>query len=214
LDLDADPTAVDEVLAADPALAPLVAERRGLRIAGSVDGAEIAVRAVIGQQISVAGARTLTGALVTRLGKPLTAPDGALTHLFPEPGTLAEADPSSLGLPAARGRAAVGLARAVDAGTISLDPGADREATRRQLLGLPGIGPWTADYVAMRALGDPDVLLETDAGTRRACGRLGLPASADALRRHAQRWRPWRSYALQHLWASLHPASGRKDTNA
>jgi AraC family transcriptional regulator of adaptative response / DNA-3-methyladenine glycosylase II len=214
LDLDADPTAVDEVLAADPALAPLVAERRGLRIAGAVDGAEIAVRAVIGQQISVAGARTLTGALVTKLGKPLTAPDGGLTHQFPEPGMLAEADPSSLGLPAARGRGVVALARAIDTGAISLDPGADRDGTRRRLHDCPGIGPWTADYIAMRALGDPDALLETDAGTRRACRRLGLPATPGPLRRHAQRWRPWRSYALQHLWASLHPASGRKDTDA
>jgi AraC family transcriptional regulator of adaptative response / DNA-3-methyladenine glycosylase II len=214
LDLDADPTAVDEVLAADPVLAPLVTQRPGLRIARAVDGAEIAVRAVIGQQISVSGARTLTAALVARLGKPLTAPDGALTHLFPEPGTLAEADPSSLGLPAARGRAVVALARSLDTGALSLDPGADREVARRRLLDQPGIGPWTADYVAMRALGDPDVLLETDAGTRRACRRLRLPSAPSALRRHAQRWRPWRSYALQHLWANLHPSSGRKDTDA
>ncbi len=214
LDLDADPTAVDDVLAADPALAPLVAERPGLRVAGAVDGAEIAVRAVIGQQISVAGARTLTGALVTRLGKPLTAPDDALTHLFPEPGSLAEADPASLGLPAARGRAVIALARSLDTGAISLDPGADRDGTRRSLLDHPGIGPWTADYVAMRALGDPDALLETDAGTRRACRRLGLPSAPGPLRRHAQRWQPWRSYALQHLWASLNPSSGRKETDA
>ncbi|HWC38626.1 MAG TPA: AlkA N-terminal domain-containing protein, partial [Acidimicrobiales bacterium] len=214
LDLDADPTAVDDVLAADPALAPLVAERPGLRIAGAVDGAEIAVRAVIGQQISVAGARALTGTLVTRLGKPLTAPDGALTHLFPEPGTLAEADPTSLGLPATRGRAVTSLARSLDSGAIALDPGADRDQTRRRLLDHPGIGPWTADYVAMRALGDPDALLETDAGTGRACRRLGLPSAPGPLRQHAQRWRPWRSYALQHLWASLDPSSSRKDIDA
>jgi len=214
LDLDADPIAVDDILAADPLLAPLVAARPGLRIAGAVEGAEVAVRAIVGQQISVVGARTLTAELVTRLGKPLTAADGTLTHLFPEPGTLAEADPSSLGLPAARGRALVGLARAIEAGTVVLDPGAEREAATRQLLDQPGIGPWTAGYVAMRALGDPDILLETDAGTRRACRRLGLPPAPGALREHAERWRPWRSYARQHLWASLDPTPRRKDTDA
>jgi AraC family transcriptional regulator of adaptative response / DNA-3-methyladenine glycosylase II len=214
LDLDADPIAVDDILAADPLLAPLVAARPGLRIAGAVEGAEVAVRAIVGQQISVVGARTLTAELVTRLGKPLTAADGTLTHLFPEPGSLAEADPSSLGLPAARGRALVGLAGAIDAGTLVLDPGSEREAVTRQLLGQPGIGPWTAGYVAMRALGDPDVLLETDAGTRRACSRLGVPSAPAALRERAERWRPWRSYALQHLWASLDPTPRRKDTDA
>src|SRR5205807_7127708 len=137
--------------------------------------------------------------------KPLTTSDGSLTHHFPEPGAIAEADPAALGLPATRGRAVVGLARAIDNGTLALDPGADREAATRHLLDQPGIGPWTAGYVAMRALGDPDVLLETDAGTRRACGRLGLPPTSGALREHADRWRPWRSYALQHLWASLDP---------
>jgi AraC family transcriptional regulator of adaptative response / DNA-3-methyladenine glycosylase II len=214
LDLDADPIAVDDILASDPLLAPLVAARPGLRIAGAVEGAEVAVRAIVGQQISVLGARTLTAELVTRLGKPLTAADGTLTHLFPEPGSLAEADPSSLGLPAARGRALVGMARAINAGALVLDPGAEREAATRQLLDQPGIGPWTAGYVAMRALGDPDVLLETDAGTRRACSRLGLPPAPGALREHAERWRPWRSYALQHLWASLNPTLRRKDTDA
>jgi AraC family transcriptional regulator of adaptative response / DNA-3-methyladenine glycosylase II len=214
LDLDADPTAVDLVLGADPILAPLVAARPGLRIPGAVDGVEVAVRAIVGQQISVAGARTLTGELVRRLGKPLTAADGTLTHQFPEPGALADADPSSLGLPTARGCALVGLARAVEARELALDPGADRGEATRGLLDQPGIGRWTAGYVAMRALGDPDVLLETDAGTRRACGRLGLPRAPGRLTGHAERWRPWRSYALQHLWASLAPAPIRKETNA
>jgi AraC family transcriptional regulator of adaptative response / DNA-3-methyladenine glycosylase II len=214
LDLDADPTAVDLVLGADPILAPLVAARPGLRIPGAVEGAEIAVRAIVGQQISVAGARTLTGELVRRLGKPLTAADGTLTHQFPEPAALADADPSSLGLPLARGRALVGLGRSVESGALVLDSGADREAATRCLVDQRGIGRWTAGYVAMRALGDPDVLLETDAGTRRACGRLGLPRAPRRLSEHAERWRPWRSYALQHLWASLAPAPRRKETNA
>ncbi len=214
LDLDADPAAVDHLLGADPVLAPLVAARPGLRVPGAVDGLEIAVRAIVGQQISVAGARTLTGELVQRLGKPLTAADGTLTRHFPEPGALADADPSSFGLPEARGRALVGLARSVDAGALVLDPGADREAANKGLLDEPGIGPWTAGYVAMRALGDPDVLLDTDGGTRRACGRLGLPRGPGPLRAHAERWRPWRSYAVQHLWASLAPAPRRKETDA
>lgn len=223
LDLDADPTAVDDALSADPALARLVAARPGVRSAGAVDGPEIAIRAVIGQQVSIAGARTMTGELVSRLGKPLTTAvssgrptglaDGGLTHLFPEPGTLAEADPSSLGLPAGRGRTVVGLARLLDDGAIALDPGADRVAATKGLLDLPGIGQWTTSYVIMRALGDPDVLLETDAGTRRAASRLGLPAAPGPLREHAERWRPWRSYALHHLWASLVPPSGRKETD-
>ncbi|HEX6476555.1 MAG TPA: AlkA N-terminal domain-containing protein, partial [Acidimicrobiales bacterium] len=214
LDLDADPTAVDSVLGADPILAPLVATRPGLRVPGAVEGAEVAVRAIVGQQVSVVGARTLTGELVRRLGKPLTAAEGTITHQFPEPAALADSDPSSLGLPVARGRALVGLARSVEAGDLALDPGADREEATRSLLDQPGIGRWTAGYVAMRALGDPDVLLETDAGTRRACGRLGLPRDPQLLTAHAERWRPWRSYALQHLWASLAPAPRPKETNA
>jgi AraC family transcriptional regulator of adaptative response / DNA-3-methyladenine glycosylase II len=214
LDLDADPTAVDQVLGADPLLAPLVATRPGLRVPGAVEGVEVAVRAIVGQQISVAGARTLAAELVRRLGKPLTAADGTLTHQFPEAGALADADPSSLGFPVARGHALITLARSVDAGALVIDPGADQEVARRGLLGQRGIGPWTAGYVAMRALGDPDVLLETDAGTRRACERIGLPRSPGALIEHAERWRPWRSYALQHFWASLAPASRRKETDA
>jgi AraC family transcriptional regulator of adaptative response / DNA-3-methyladenine glycosylase II len=214
LDLDADPTAVDNMLGADPVLGPLVAARPGVRIPGAVDGAEIAVRAIVGQQISVAGARSLAGQLVAKLGKPLTSSDGSLTHHFPEPGAVAEADPASLGLPAARGRAVVSLARAIDNGALVLDPGADREAATRGLLDQPGIGPWTAGYVAMRALGDPDVFLEDDAGALRACRRLGLPTAPRHLTARSDRWRPWRSYALQHLWASLAPAPGRKETDA
>jgi AraC family transcriptional regulator of adaptative response / DNA-3-methyladenine glycosylase II len=214
LDLDADPTAVDHVLGGDPVLAPLVAARPGLRIPGAVEGFEVAVRAIVGQQISVAGARTLTAELVRRLGKPLTAADRTLTHQFPEPGALVDADPASFGLPASRGRALVGLARSVDVGALELDPGADQDATTRGLLDQPGIGRWTAGYVAMRALGDPDVLLETDVGTVRACGHLGLPRAPGPLTEHAERWRPWRSYGLQHLWASLAPAPRRKETDA
>jgi AraC family transcriptional regulator of adaptative response / DNA-3-methyladenine glycosylase II len=191
LDLDADPHAVDGALSADPLLRDLVAAAPGRRVPGSADPFEIAVRAVLGQQVSVAAARTQAARLVQRCGEPLPAPSGGVTHLFPAPGALAALDPAKLPMPRARGRSLVGLGAAVAAG---LDP-----RVRAELLELPGIGPWTADYVAMRC-GDRDVLLETDLGVRRGLGRLGRPDDATALRRHAERWRPWRSYAVQHLW--------------
>jgi AraC family transcriptional regulator of adaptative response / DNA-3-methyladenine glycosylase II len=200
LDLDADPVAVDDALVVDPLLAPLVRSAPGRRVPGAVDGAELAVRAVLGQQVSVAGARTLAGRLTAALGEPL--PDGladeALTHAFPSARALAAADPAELPLTRARAHALVTLCAAIaaDDGPLSLDPGADRDATRERLLTLPGIGPWTAEYVAMRALGDPDAFPATDLGVRKAIERLGPAADPD-------RWRPWRAYAVQHLWASL-----------
>ncbi len=197
LDLDADPAAVADALSDDPVVGPLVAKRPGLRVPGHVDGAELAVRAVLGQQVSVAGARTLAGRLVAAYGAPLPAPDGGLTHLFPSPDTLAAADPADLPVPRARARALVALCRAIADGDVVLDRGADRTTTRDALLALPGIGPWTASYVAMRALGDPDAFLPTDLGVKHALAALGADASA------AESWRPWRSYALLHLWTSL-----------
>lgn len=203
LDLDADPVAVDTVLGADPLLAPLVDAAPGRRSLGHVDPAELAVRAVLGQQVSVAAARTIAGRLAEQLGAPLPAADGGLRVAFPTTNRLAEVDPDDLPMPAARGRALVALTQAIATGALPLHAGADPERTRRLLLGLPGIGPWTADYVAMRAFGDPDVFLATDLGARHAAATLGLPAAAADLARHAERWRPWRSYALHHLWASL-----------
>jgi AraC family transcriptional regulator, regulatory protein of adaptative response / DNA-3-methyladenine glycosylase II len=214
LDLDADPLAVAGTLASDAALAPLVARRPGLRVPGSVDGSELAARAVLGQQVSVAGARILAGRLVALRGDAL--PDTLaeagepLTHLFPVPATLAGLGPGEIGLPAARYGALVGLARALERGEISLDAGADREEAGRRLLTLDGIGPWTASYVAMRALGDPDAFLATDLGVRKALARLGLPKSPRGIGAQAARWRPWRSYAVQHLWASLEDAPSEK----
>jgi AraC family transcriptional regulator of adaptative response / DNA-3-methyladenine glycosylase II len=205
LDLDADPAAVADVLGTDPLLAPLVRRTPGRRVPGSVDGAELAVRAVLGQQISVAGARTLAGAVVASCGQPLSEPlaeDGGLTHLFPEPAAIADADSAAVAVPAARRGALSNLARALAEGEIVLDPGADREEAERQLVALHGIGAWTASYVAMRGLGDPDAFLPTDLGVRRALAQLGEPsdpASAVAL---AERWRPWRAYSVQHLWAA------------
>jgi AraC family transcriptional regulator, regulatory protein of adaptative response / DNA-3-methyladenine glycosylase II len=202
LDADCDPVAVDDELAADPRMARLVRRRPGLRVPGGVDGDEIAVRAVLGQQISLAGAISLGGKLVRRYGDPLPAADpDAPARLFPRAEVLAQVDPGELPMPRARGRALVALCRALASGDLRLDRSADRADVRARLLAVPGIGPWTADYVAMRALGDPDVFLPTDVGVRRALGALGEdPGSADDLGR---RWRPWRSYGLMHLWATL-----------
>jgi AraC family transcriptional regulator of adaptative response / DNA-3-methyladenine glycosylase II len=195
LDLDADPLAVAEALGADPLLAPLVAAAPGLRVPGGVDGFEVAARAVLGQQVSVAAARTLAGRLASALGEEVPA-GGGLTRLFPGPDAVADADLRALGLPRARAGALAALAAAAAAGGVDLDPGADREATERALLALPGIGPWTAAYVRMRALADPDAFLPTDLGLRRALAARGV---TDAPAR-AERWRPWRAYALMHLW--------------
>jgi AraC family transcriptional regulator, regulatory protein of adaptative response / DNA-3-methyladenine glycosylase II len=202
LDLDADPAAVAEVLGADPDLAPLVAARPGLRVPGAADGFELAVRAILGQRVSVRAATGFAGRLVAALGEPLTAPDGGLTHRFPSAATLAEADLT--GLPVTRGGAAAlrALARAVAAGEIELHRGADRERTVRALLALPGVGSWTVAYIAMRALGDPDAFPVTDLGLRRALEARGLPADPASLLARAERWRPWRAYAVMHLWAA------------
>ena len=205
LDLDADPVAVDELLRTDELLASRVAARPGRRAPGTVDGDELAVRAVLGQQVSVLAARTLAGRLTIRHGKPITAPDGGVTHLFPEAAALADVAPGDFGVPAARGRALRSLARSLAEGELTLDPGADREGVAARLVSLPGIGAWTASYIAMRALGDPDAFVPTDLGARRGAARLGLPADPKDLARRAERWRPWRAYALQHLWDALDP---------
>lgn len=198
LDLDADPVAIDDHLASDPQLAPLVAKRPGLRVPGHVDGFEVAVRAVVGQQISVAGARTILSRLVERYGDRIGA-EAELTHLFPAPGALAGADPEALPMPRSRGRALVGLAAAVETGDVVLDRSADRATVRESLLAVTGIGSWTADYIALRALGDPDVFLANDLGVKQgltALGAVGDPAEIAAA------WRPWRSYALMHIWTA------------
>ncbi|MGH3167550.1 MAG: AlkA N-terminal domain-containing protein, partial [Trebonia sp.] len=156
LDLDADPAAVSAFLGEDPILRPLVRACPGRRSPGHVDGDELAIRAVLGQQVSVAAARKLGGRLVAAYGKPLSAPSGSLTHLFPDAATIAAVDPGTLPMPAARARSLIGLAEALAGGEISLHPGADREAETARLLALPGIGPWTASYIRMRAMSDPD----------------------------------------------------------
>jgi AraC family transcriptional regulator of adaptative response / DNA-3-methyladenine glycosylase II len=197
-DLDADPLAVAEALGADPLLAPLVHARPGLRVAGAWDPAETAVRAVVGQQVSVPAAARVAGRIAADHGTPLPAPDGGLTTLFPAPAVLAGADPAALPMPAARGRALVGLAAAIAGGRLDLAPGADPDAVREVLLGLPGVGPWTAEYIALRALGDPDALPAGDLVLRRALGA----SDAAAVTRRAAPWAPWRAYAATHLWTA------------
>jgi AraC family transcriptional regulator of adaptative response / DNA-3-methyladenine glycosylase II len=203
LDLDADPWAISGFFRDDPLLGPLAAGCPGRRSIGAVDPDEIAVRAVLGQQVSVAAARRLGGRLVELCGTPLPGSvagvgDG-LTHVFPDSATIAGLDPATLPMPLARGRAVVTLAAALASGAIRLNPGADWDQAGAQLVALPGIGPWTAGYIRMRALSDPDIFLPGDAGLGRALRGLGAGAGGE-------RWRPWRSYATHYLWAMLEPA--------
>lgn len=208
LDLDTDPAVVDAALAADPVLAPLIAAAPGRRMPRCVDADELALRTVLGQQVSTAAARTHARRLVAAHGTEVHDPGGGLTYLFPTAARLAGIDPGTLALPAARRRSFVGLARALADRRVVLGPGADRAAARAHLLALPGIGPWTADTVAMRALGDPDAFLPGDLGVRAAARALGLPDSPGALTRRAERWRPWRAYAVLHLWGTgTHPVN-------
>jgi AraC family transcriptional regulator of adaptative response / DNA-3-methyladenine glycosylase II len=197
LDLDADPIATDAHLSADPALAPLVERTPGLRAAGSVDPAETLIRAIIGQQVSVAGARTVTGRIAETIAEPLVVEHPGLTHLFPSMGRLAGADPGHLPMPTSRAATLQRAARLVANGELVLDPGIDRADVVGELVAVKGIGPWTARYVVMRGLGDPDVFLDTDLGVKHALTGLGLETGA------AERWKPWRTYAMHHLWASL-----------
>jgi AraC family transcriptional regulator, regulatory protein of adaptative response / DNA-3-methyladenine glycosylase II len=192
-DLDADPVAVDDTLATDPALARAVADEPGVRVPRAVDGFETAVRAIVGQQVSVASARTT----LTRM---VPAADGPGLVGFPAAEIVAELPDDAFAMPAARRTTIRTLAAAVAAGKLDLEPGADREEAMARLMEIPGVGAWTAGYVAMRAIGDPDVLLPTDLAARRGAATLGLPDTPAELAAHAERWRPWRSYAMVRLW--------------
>ncbi|MET9828025.1 AlkA N-terminal domain-containing protein [Streptomyces sp. NPDC006385] len=206
LDLDADPVAIDDQLRTDLLLAPLVDKAPGRRVPRTVDEAEFAVRAVLGQQVSTAAARTHAARLVTAHGERVDDPEGGLTHLFPAPETLASVDPESLAMPRTRRTTFTTLVRRLADGDVRLGPDSDWPATRARLLELPGLGPWTVDVIAMRALGDPDAFLPTDLGIRRAAQELGLPSTPAALTARAAAWRPWRAYAVQYLWATdSHP---------
>ena len=197
-DLDADPAAIGSALASDRILAPLVHARPGLRIPGAYDGFELAVRAVLGQQVSVSAGRTFAARLAARYGSPLAVPDDGQpampTLLFPGPAQLADADLSGVGLTTSRQATLRALAGAMATGRLDLDPGTDPAEAAARLSELPGIGPWTVSYILMRAVRDPDAFPETDLGLRRAIERLGCPPA------HARRWRPWRAYAALHLW--------------
>jgi len=230
LDLDADPAAISGYLASDPVVGPLALKEPGRRSPGTVDGDEIAVRAVLGQQVSVAAARRLTGRLAAEWGAPLgglgpdiadiaggnggdSDADGTLTRAFPDAATIAGLDPESLPMPRSRARALVGLATALASRSIALHPGADRDEVAAKLLALPGIGPWTVGYIRMRALSDPDAFPPGDVAVLRALRHLGHdpggsagsgtgPGAGTAI---AEPWRPWRAYAVHHLWATLEP---------
>ncbi|GAA0688303.1 AlkA N-terminal domain-containing protein [Streptomyces malaysiensis subsp. malaysiensis] len=193
-DLDADPQAVAERLRADPALAPLIAACPGLRAPGTADPHELAVRAVLGEEVPVAAERSLGSALVAAYGKPLQVSSGGLTHLFPTAEELAEASLSELDMPDSRRAVLRSLCAALTGGTVVLDAGADRDEAEKALLGLGGISPWTAGFIRMRALGDPDVLLGNDDAVVAAAREAG----ARPVGLHA--WRPWCTYAMHHLW--------------
>jgi len=203
LNLEADPAAVDGLLGEDALLGPLVARTPGIRVPGAVDGFEIAMRAVVGQQVSVAGARTVVGELVRVAGEPLRRPAPPLTHTFPSAQAIARAareNPAAFAMPASRRRALAALADAVATGELTIDPVADPQELQADLRRLPGIGPWTAAYVSMRAAGDPDAFPSGDLGVMRAMAALGETADARNVLRLAERWRPWRAYAVAHLW--------------
>jgi AraC family transcriptional regulator of adaptative response / DNA-3-methyladenine glycosylase II len=213
LDLDADPAAVAAVLGADPLLGPLVAAAPGLRVPGTVDGAELAVRAVLGQQVSVAAARTAAGRLAHAYGESIAQPVGSVARLFPSAPTLAALDPAALPMPRARAEALIGLCRSLASGDLRLDPDADRDEARRALLALPGIGPWTVGYIALRALADGDVFLVEDLGVRHGLAELGGPSDPRAARSLAEAWAPWRSYASQYLWQARQLASRKANSS-
>jgi AraC family transcriptional regulator of adaptative response / DNA-3-methyladenine glycosylase II len=192
------------VLADDPLLRPLVDKRPGLRVPGAYDGFELAVRAVLGQQVSVAAASTFAGRLVQQLGTALPQPSGTVTHLFPSAETVAGADLGGLGLTTARATTLQTLAEAVATGRVLLHAGADQRRTEQALTSLRGIGPWTASYIAMRALRDPDAFPTKDLALLKSFRRLtGTTSTERDLEQYAERWRPWRSYAAVQLWAHL-----------
>jgi len=203
LDLDADPEAVVDALSGDDQLTALIAKAPGQRIPRTVDESELALRVVIGQQISVKATRTHAGRLAQAYGTPIDDAKGGLTHVFPSVEQLASIDPTHLAFPKTRQRTFTTLVRALADGTVVLDPGCDWDRARQQLLALPGIGPWTAEVIAMRGLGDPDAFPVTDLGVLAAAKALGLPSDPKVLTERSVRWRPWRAYATQHLWTAL-----------
>ncbi len=205
-DLDADPYGVAATFDADPNLGPVSRRHPGRRAPGAVDGNELAVKAVLGQQVSVAAARTLARRIAESRGVRFTLPGAPLGLLFPSADALGAANPEEFAIPRSRGVALIGLCAALADGSVDLSIGVPREEARKHLLSLKGIGPWTASYIAMRALSDPDVLLDDDLGVIRGARALGLPTDRRALAEVGRRWAPWRSYATQLLWLAAQEA--------
>ena len=203
-DLDADPLAIDAKLAEDPKLAPLVTSTPGMRVPGTFDPFELVVRAIFGQQVSVAGARTSLGRFAARFGTPLDPPSGRISHLFPSPEQVAEIRPDAFEMPRGRAKAIRRVAELVARGTLDLSGDAPVGETLHILGDVRGIGPWTLAYVAMRVIRDPDAFLAGDLGVRKGFEALGLPVTPGDLLEQAERWRPWRAYAVMHLWHA-HP---------
>lgn len=200
LDLDADPIAIDDLLRQSPVLAPLIDKYPGRRVPRTVDEQEFAIRAILGQQVSTAAARTHAARLVAVHGQKITDPGGGLTDLFPDVAALVDLDPMTLAFPRSRRATLLHLIGALASGHIDLGPGGDWQVARQRLSEIPGVGPWTVETIAMRALGDPDAFPSTDLGVRLAARELGLPVTPGALTALSTAWRPWRSYAVQHLW--------------
>jgi AraC family transcriptional regulator, regulatory protein of adaptative response / DNA-3-methyladenine glycosylase II len=205
LDLDTDLGPIVAALGEDLVIGARVRAAPGRRVAGTADPHELTIRAVLGQQISLDAARTLTGRLVAACGEQLEAPVGTVTHVFPTMDAVASADPAVLAMPGSRRSTVLGLARALAAGELTLD-GADRAAIEAALLAVPGVGPWTVAYISMRALGDRDAFPAADLGIRRAMTALGERRDPAAV---AERWRPYRAYAAEHLWSTLRPTGSR-----
>jgi AraC family transcriptional regulator, regulatory protein of adaptative response / DNA-3-methyladenine glycosylase II len=201
LDLDRDPAPIATHLGADPVIGALATATPGRRVPGHPDGCELAVRAVLGQQVSVVAGTKLVTRIVDELGTPLPHPVGAVTHLFPGAAAIAGLDPAGLPMSRSRGRTLVGIAAELAAGRLVLHDAVDPAETVTALLALPGIGPWTAGYIAMRALRDPDAFIPGDAGVRHGLQRLGCDPSPRAVERVSEPWRPYRAYAVQQLWA-------------
>jgi AraC family transcriptional regulator of adaptative response / DNA-3-methyladenine glycosylase II len=199
-DLDVDPAAVARTLADDPVLRPAVRKRPGVRLPGVADGSELLVRAVVGQQVSVAAARTMLGRIAGRFGERIAGVDPAVATAFPTSEALAEAPLEELGVIGRRASAIRAVAAMVASGELTLDGSADPDETVGRLLQIDGIGPWTAGYVRMRALRDPDAFVEGDLGVRRGFERLGLDATQRAMLARSEAWRPWRAYAVMLLW--------------
>ncbi|MGY4641255.1 DNA-3-methyladenine glycosylase family protein [Pseudomonas sp. TE24901] len=203
-DLDAQPQLINAQLAKDPLMAQLVAARPGLRVPGTWDGLELAIRAVLGQQITVVAAIRLAGKLVAQYGTPLETPHGGITHVFPTAEVLAAADLATLGMPKARGRTLSGVAQALLDDPELFEPKASLKEGVARLVALPGIGDWTAQYIAMRQMREADAFASGDIGLINALAALeGGPVSARQLLARAEAWRPLRAYAAQHLWTSL-----------